>query len=53
MQLCNKTHLLTASQVHKIEFSTEFLLCFHMLLLDVDQEYTVAPRTMFIHVFKK
>lgn len=47
------SHLLTTSQIHQVEFSTQLLLSLHVLLLDVDQEDAVAPRTVLIHVCTK
>lgn len=47
------SHLLTTSQIHQVEFSTQLLLSLHVLLLDVDQEDAVATRTVLIHVCTK
>lgn len=46
-------YLLAASQVHQVQFSTQFLLRLHVLLLDVDQEDAVAARTVLVHVWTK
>lgn len=44
------SHLLAASQIHQVQFPTQFLLSLHMLLFDVDQEDAVAARTVLVHV---
>lgn len=46
-------HLLTTSQIHQVEFSTQLLLRLHVFLLDVDEEDAVAARAVLIHVWTK
>lgn len=46
-------YFFAASQIHQVQFSTQFLLSLHMLLLDVDQEDAVAARTVLVHVCTK
>lgn len=36
-------HLLAPGQIHQVKFPAELLLGLHVLLLDVDEEYAVAP----------
>lgn len=50
---CLFLHLFTASQIHQVEFATQLLLRFHMLLLDVNQEDAVAAGTVLVHVCTK
>lgn len=42
--------LLTACQVHQVQFPRQLCLCLHILLLDVDEKDAVAARAVLIHV---
>lgn len=44
-------HLLAPGQIHQVKFPTELLLGLHVLLLDVDEEYAVAPGAVLIHIW--
>lgn len=46
-------HLLTASQIHQVEFAAELLLCLSVLLFDVYQEDAVTPGAVLVHVYKE
>lgn len=46
-------YLFTASQIHQVEFATEFLLRLSVLLFDVYQEDAVTPWAVLIHVYKE
>lgn len=45
-----KDYLLASSQVYQVKLSTEFLLSFHILLFNINEEDTVAPRAVFVHI---
>lgn len=42
--------LLASCQVNQVQLSRELHLCLHVLLLDVDEENTVAAGAVLIHV---
>lgn len=43
-------HLLAPGQIHQVKFPAELQLGLHVLLLDVDEEYAVAPGAVLIHI---
>lgn len=43
-------YLFTTSQIYQVELSTELLLCLSILLFNVDQEDTVTPGAVLVHV---
>lgn len=48
-----KIYLLTASQIDQIQLPTQFLLCLCVFLLHINQEDTVTPRAVLIHVWRE
>lgn len=43
-------NLLASGQIHEVQLPAELLLGLYVLLLDVDEEDAVAPRTVLVHV---